>query len=141
MTLTASGRRAFGLLIGLLLAGCVSVGKTVLDTSFQANPVPRDDVYVYMPGDTVPEHTRVAILDAEGDADLFNNADLLNKLREEAGKLGANAIIIGELEDPSTGARVAKAILGTTANRTGQAVAIFVPSRSRTRQQEGDRRP
>ena len=110
------------------MAACVSVGKTVLDRSFQAAPVPRDDVYVYMPGDTIPEHTRVAILDAEGDADLFNNADLLNKMREEAGKLGANAIILGDMEDPGTGARVAQAILGTTANRTGQAGAIYVPS-------------
>ena len=128
MSLRASGGFATALLGSLLLAACVSVGKTVLDRSFQANPVPRDDVYVYMPGDTIPEHTRVAILDAEGDADLFNNADLLNKMREEAGKLGANAIILGDMEDPGTGARVAQAILGTTANRTGQAVAIYVPS-------------
>lgn len=128
MSLRASGDLATALLGSLLVAACVSVGKTVLDRSFQANPVPRDDVYVYMPGDTIPEHTRVAILDAEGDADLFNNADLLNKMREEAGKLGANAIILGDMEDPGTGARVAQAILGTTANRTGQAVAIYVPS-------------
>jgi hypothetical protein len=128
MSLRASGGFAPALLGSLLVAACVSVGKTVIDRSFQANPVPRDDVYVYMPGDTIPEHTRVAILDAEGDADLFNNADLLNKMREEAGKLGANAIILGDMQAPGTGARVAEAILGTTANRTGQAVAIYVPS-------------
>lgn len=117
-------------LIGLALAGCVSVGKTVLNRSYQSTPVARDDVYVYVPGDSIPEHTRIAILDAEGDADLFNNSDLLNKMREEAGKLGANAIILGELEEPGTGARVAQAILGTSANRTGQAIAIFVPDRA-----------
>jgi len=133
--MTGWNRRMRSLLPCLVLAlgatACVNVGKTVLNRSFQADPVARDDVYVYVPGDTVPEHTRVALLDAEGDADLFQNSDLINKLREEAGKLGANAIILGELEDPGTGARVAEAILGTTANRTGQAIAIFVPSLGR----------
>lgn len=131
MSPKATGGRAAVLLAALLAAGCVTVGKTVLDSSFQANPVPRDDVYVYLPGDTVPEHTRVAILDAEGDADVVDNSDLLNKMREEAGKLGANAIVLGEMTDPGTGARIAEAIFGTTANRTGRAVAIFVPSRQR----------
>lgn len=119
------------LAVGLLATGCVSVGKTVLDTSFQTSPVPRDDVYVYLPGDTVPDHTRIAILDAEGDADLVDNSDLLNKMREEAGKLGANAIVVGAVEDPGTGARIAQAVFGTTANRTSRAVAIFVPERRR----------
>ena len=78
-------------LLALLALACVSVGKSVLDTSFQTNPVERDNVFVYVEGDSIPEHTRIAILDARGDSDMTDEGDLLNKMREEAGKLGANA--------------------------------------------------
>ena len=118
-------------LLAVLAVACVSVGKSVLDTSFQAAPVERDDVFVYVAGDSVPEHTRIALLDAKGNTDWTDEGDLLNKLREEAGKLGANAIIWGDTEDAGTGARVAQALLGTSANRSTTAVAIYVPSRER----------
>jgi uncharacterized protein YbjQ (UPF0145 family) len=36
------------------------------------------------------------MLDAKGDTDMTDEGDLLNKLRQEAGKLGANAIIGGD---------------------------------------------
>ena len=114
-----------------MAAACVSVGKTVLDTSFQVNPIAEEDVFVYIAGDSVPEHTRVAMLDAKGNTDLTDQGDLLNKLRQEAGKLGANAIIWGDTEDAGTGARVARALLGTSANRTTTAIAIYVPSLGR----------
>ena len=117
-------------LLVLLALACVSVGKSVLDTSFQTNPVERDNVFVYVEGDSIPEHTRIAILDARGDSDMTDEGDLLNKMREEAGKLGANAIIWGDTDEPGTGARVANALLGTSANRTTTAIAIFVPSRA-----------
>ena len=112
----------------LLLATCVTVNKTVLDRSFMATPVAKESVHIYLPGDEVPEHTRIAILHAEGDVDMTDESEMIDKLREEAGKLGANAIVLGELRDPGTGAMVASAILGTTAERRGQAIAIFVPS-------------
>jgi hypothetical protein len=73
------------------------------------------------------------MLDAKGDTDMTDEGDLLNKLRQEAGKLGANAIIGGDTRDAGTGARVASAILGTFANRRSNAVAIYVPSLDRSR--------
>ena len=56
-------------LLAVLAAACVSVGKSVLDTSFQTAPVERDDVFVYVAGDSVPEHTCIALLDAKGNTD------------------------------------------------------------------------
>jgi hypothetical protein len=112
----------------LLLSACVTVNKTVLDRSFMAAPVAKEAVHIYLPGDEVPEHTRIAILHAAGDVELTDESEMIDKLREEAGKLGANAIVMGELKDPGTGAVVASAILGTNAERKGQAIAIFVPS-------------
>ncbi len=115
---------ALGLVLGL--AACVTVSKSILDRSFMAAPVPLEDVVVYLPGDSIPNHTRVAILNAEGDADMTDAGQMIDKLREEAGKLGANAVVMGEIRDPGTGEKVAQAFLGTSANRRTQAIAIFV---------------
>lgn len=71
---------------------------------------------------------RIAILNAKGDVDATNEGEMIDKLRKEAGKLGANAIILGEIEEPGTGAKVAKAFIGTSADRRTQAMAIYVPS-------------
>lgn len=62
---------------------------------------------------------------------MINQGQLIDKLREEAGKLGANAIILSEVEEASTGAKVAQAMLGTSANRRGEAIAVYVPSLDR----------
>ena len=123
--------RRTALLFVVMAAACVSVGKSVLDTSFQANPIAEEDVFVYVAGDSIPEHTRVAMLDAKGNTDWTDEGDLLNKLRQEAGKLGANAIIWGDTEEAGTGARVARALLGTSADRRTTAIAIHVPSLGR----------
>ncbi len=116
------------LALTLVLVACVTVNKSILERSYMSAPVPQEGVHVYLPGDEVPEHTRIAILNAQGDVDLTDEGQMIDKLREEAGKLGANAIVMGELSDPGTGAKVAQAILGTSANRKTQAIAIFVPS-------------
>lgn len=112
----------------LIVAACVSVNKSVLSTSRVSYPVPKEQVQVYFAGDTVPEHDRIAILNGSGDDNMTNQAQLIDKLREEAGKLGANAIILQDVEEASTGAKVAQAILGTSAKRKGEALAIYVPS-------------
>ena len=112
----------------LVLTSCVTVNKSVLESSFMANPIPKEGVQVYLPGDEVPEHTRIAILNGKGDGDLTDEGQMIDKLREEAGKLGANAIILGETEEPGTGAEIAQAFLGTSANRKTSAIAVFVPS-------------
>lgn len=121
-------RHRVGWALLVFLAGCVTVSKSVLSRAHIGEPVPQDDVQVYFADDTVPAHERVAILSAEGDDSLTDQADMIDKLRKEAGKLGANAIILGEVKDASTGARIAAAVFGTTALRKGQAIAIFVPS-------------
>ena len=51
---------------------------------------------------------------------------MLDKLRDRAGKLGANGILLGEVREPSTGAKIANTLLGTEANRRSQAIAILI---------------
>ena len=112
----------------VLVAACVTVNKSVLSQSRAGFRVPKERVQVYFPEDSVPAHERIAILNAEGDDQLTNEGQMIDKLREEAGKLGANAIILGDVRDPGTGARIASAVFGTASERKGQAIAIFVPS-------------
>ena len=82
-----------------LCVGCVSVSSTVL-MDRAASPVPEAEVYVFLPGDEIPESCeRVAILHASGPEYATNESDMLDKLREEAGKLGANAVEIQTMED------------------------------------------
>ena len=114
----------FLVLFTFTLTGCVSVSKSVLVEGLP--PVPMENVIVYFADDEIPEHTRVAILAAAGDYSLTSTGKMFDKLREQAGKLGANGVIVGEVKEPSGGARVANALIGTGANRRSQAIAILV---------------
>lgn len=114
------------LLAGLFLAACVSVNKSVLSRSHVHEPVPLEQVQVFFADDSLPAYERVAILNAEAGEAFTNRGKIIDKLREEAGKLGANAIILSELKDPGTGERVAAAVFGVAAMRKGSAIAIYM---------------
>ncbi len=118
------------LLFAVMAAGCahVSVDHTVLNSSYQANPIATDDVFVYEEGDSIPEHTQVAFLNASGGrsdgiTNWASDNDLRDALREKAGRLGANAIIWGDVDSPGFFS------LSTTVRSS--AVAIYVPSLGR----------
>ena len=114
----------------LAVSGCVTVSKSVLvDRSDM--PVPLEDVYVFLPGDVVPEDCeRVAILSAEGDEDLTDQAEMIDKMREETGKLGGNALLLEEVEEPGLGERVLAAVTETSAERRASAQSLWCPSRA-----------
>lgn len=111
--------------------GCVSVNKSVLMSGLE--PVPMGDVQVFFEGDDVPEHSRVAILHAAGSEGWTNPSQMIDKLREEAGKLGANGIILVGITEPTVGERLVNAIVaGTTdGERKGEAIAILIPPAGR----------
>jgi hypothetical protein len=114
-------------LAALVLAGCVSVSKSVLmDRSFA--PVPQREVQVLLSGDTVPPSCeRVALLHASGDVDVTDEGDMWDELRKVAGELGANVVHIHSMEDPGAGERFAAEIFGGTADRDADAVALWCP--------------
>lgn len=117
------------LLVTILLAGCVHVSKTVLmDRS--SMPVPKDSVYVYLANDSIPSTCeRVAILHASGEQDLTDEGDMIDELRSEAGKLGANALHLQTMEEAGTGERIVAAIFDTGADRDADALALWCPGR------------
>lgn len=110
-----------------VLTGCVTVSKSVLmDRS--AQPVPRDQVTLLLATDSVPSTCqRVAMLHGSGPDSFTDEGDMWNKLRDEAGKLGANAVQMQSMEDPGGGERFAAALFGTQADRDSEAVAYWCP--------------
>lgn len=110
----------------LAAAGCVSASVIPLGEQ-NLEPVPRERVVVYETMDDLPadaEYRKVALIRAEADDDWDDREDLVEKMREEAAKLGANAIVLRGFEDPTTGERIADAFLGVGAELTGECLAV-----------------
>jgi hypothetical protein len=119
------------ILLAVLAAACVSVSKTVLTEDFMSAPVPARGVNVLMAslGDTIPTAcTRVAIMHASGDQDATDEGDFLNKLREEAGKLGANTVFVNTMEDAGTAERILGGLVGTPSDRDSDSLALYCPT-------------
>lgn len=116
-----------------LAAGCVTVSKTVLmDRS--SEPVPQQDVQILLAGDSVPSTCeRVALLHGSGPESWTDEGDMWNKLREEGGKLGANAVYLRSMEDPGGAERIASALFGTESDRDADAIALWCPEGVRPR--------
>lgn len=123
-----SFRRASVIAPALLLAACVHVNKSVLTYQYDQRPVPLGEVYVFLYEDILPEDCdRVALLHASGPNDWATEGDMVDRLREEAGKLGANAIQLRSMEEPGAGERIADALFGTGSDKDAEAVAYFCP--------------
>jgi len=109
------------------LGGCVAVNTTQLGMRQQRPPVPTASVEIYRTAEQVPgKYEEVALLNASGPSSWTNEAQMFDRMREEAGKLGANAIILDAISEPGAGAKVAAAIFGVSAERKGRALAIYV---------------
>lgn len=114
-------------ILAVIAAGCVTVSKSVLlDRS--THPVPQEDVTLLLATDSIPATCeRVAFLHGSGPDGFTDEGDMWNKLRDEAGKLGANAVQIQSMEDPGGGERFAAALFGTQSDRDSDAVAYWCP--------------
>lgn len=55
---------------------------------------------------------------------------MMKSMRKKAADVGANGIIMGDINEPGAGAKVVGAFLGTGTERKGKSVAIFVPGDS-----------
>jgi hypothetical protein len=114
--------------LAFMYAGCVSTNAVQIGTAPRRAVVPWKQVAVYRTADQVPgKYEEVAMLVSTGDALWTNEAAMWNSMKKRAGKMGANAIILDAMSEPSAGAKVAAAFLGVVgADRKGKAVAIFV---------------
>lgn len=116
------------LLLILVLSGCVSVNTSMLNDNPEGKVYSLQDVQVYFENDEIPEHTRIATMSGSGNNTYIDETDMIEKLREEAGKIGANAIVLRSMEAPGTGEKIGAAFFGVATYRKGEAIAIYVPS-------------
>jgi hypothetical protein len=122
--------KSIGHFVGAALAtlcasGCVSANATMLGfAKVRYAPVVEGDVLVYVTEDHVPAAcTPYALIHASGSTDVTNEAMMIAAARRRAGKIGANAIALRQMRDPSTGTQIAGALFGVPANRKGQMLA------------------
>ena len=113
----------------LLVGGCVSTKAIYLDPSVAAYPpVSPDAVRIFTSEAELDSLTyvRVAIIEATGSGEYTSQTDMLAAMRKKAGELGANGVILPQINEPGAGAKVAGAIFGTGTQRKGNAVAIRI---------------
>ena len=122
------GNRVLVVLGLLFLCACVSTQAVRLGGGPLRPPVPADEVIIYRTADQVPgKYEEVALLSAKGDSIWTNEEDMYDEMRKKAGKLGANAIILDAMSEPSqTGQVVSYFLFGVGGQRRGKALAIYV---------------
>jgi len=110
------------------ISACVTTKAVRLGTGSDRPPVPEDKVVVYRTADQVlGKYEEIALLSATGDSMWTNEEQMWKSMKKKAGKLGANAIILDAMSEPSAGAKVASAFLGVGgAERKGKAIAIYI---------------
>ena len=111
----------------LSLTACVTTNATRLGTGTPLAPVPVESVAIYRTASQVPgKYQEVALLNSKGESSWTDEAAMFRSMRKKAAELGANAIILDAVSEPSAGAKVASAIFGTGAERKGRAIAILI---------------
>jgi len=114
-----------GLSIACVKTRSVNLGETVAQ---QRVAVPWRDVAVYKTAGEIPRAYReIALLVSTGDSLWSNESQMWNSMKRRAGKLGANAIVLDAVSEPSSGSKVLSTVLlGVGGSRKGKALAVFV---------------
>lgn len=108
-------------------SACVTTAVTRVGEQMARPIVPADQVVIYRTAAQVPgKYIEVALLNSAGPSLWTDEEKMFKNMRYEAGRIGANAIIMDAISEPSAGAKVAAALIGVSAERKGKAVAIFM---------------
>jgi hypothetical protein len=109
----------------LSLSACISTNAVRLGQPGQFPEVHQDSVRVFLTeADVKEDFDKVALINAEGNYTYATDEKMINAMRKKAGKLGANAIILGEFKDPSTVEKIADAVIGVGGEKKAKVLAI-----------------
>ena len=113
------------LIAAILVSACTTTSAVLLGGSGTYPELNPAEVRVFLRERDVPaEYERIALVTAQSDAGWTDETDLIRAMRKRAARLGANAIIIGDISDPTTLERVAEVLTDYEPQRRGRAVAI-----------------
>ena len=114
-----------------VLVACVQTKAAVLDVSAQRGPICPNGVKIFPDTSTIGgPWEAVAMLTSTGSTSMTSVAGMMNSQRQKAAQVGANGVVLGKVNEPGAGAKVAGAFLGTGTNRNGDAMAIYIPGDS-----------
>jgi len=115
-------------LLVILTMNCVSTQAVRLGSGPYRPEVPWNQVIVYRTADQVPgKYEEVALISAKGDSLWTEEEQMYKEMKKKAGKLGANAIILDAMSEPSQATQVVSYwLLGVGGQRRGKALAIYV---------------
>lgn len=110
----------------LLITGCVQTSLTRLGGTSHA-PTEPDSVRIYLDENDIPgPYEKLALIQASGATSWTTTDQMFDRVREEAAAVGANGVLVEGVDEPSAGAKVAGAFLGTGTQRTGRMIVIRV---------------
>jgi len=113
----------------IVFAGCVSTRVVLIDpTAAPLDPVPPANVRILTTEAELAtlDYVRVAIIEASGSGEYTSQASMIEAMRRKAGALGANALLLPQIQEPGAGAKVAGAIFGVGTERKGNVIAIWI---------------
>ncbi len=88
-------------------------------------PTNEAEVVIYLSEADIPgEFTKIAIISAQGESGWSNENQMYNAARKRAAKIGAHGVLLEEIKEPGSGAKVAAAIFGVGTFRRGKMIAI-----------------
>ncbi len=120
-------RRALGICGVLVVGACVRTNTAMLGNAPTRAAVAPELVAVYRTAAQVPgKYEEVALLNSTGASTWTSESGMLKSMRQKAGALGANGVILDAISEPSAGAKVAAAVVGIGAERKGKAIAIYI---------------
>ena len=128
----------------LAICAChyVSTSATLIDPSLRLATTCPAAVKLYTVPDRVQQPYReVALLSSVGQTTYSSESDMIKSMREKAATVGANGIILDNIDEPSAMEKIAGQVaqIGAdaagqpaqiSAERNGKAMAIYVPADS-----------
>ena len=109
------------------LVACMATKAVRLGDHVSRPIIQWQQITVYRTADQVPaRYDEIGLLMTTASTIWTSEKGMWNSMKKKAAKLGANAIILDAISEPSAGAKIAGAIFGIGINRKGKAVAIYV---------------
>ena len=120
-----------GLALLATIVSCVSTNVTVLDPSIKLARTCPDAVRLFTtPARVASPYREVALLHSTGESGWSNEEQMMESMREKAAEVGANGVILENIDEPSALTKVIGAVAKTGTARKGKALAIFIPADS-----------
>lgn len=111
--------------LALTSSACITTSTVPLAGAGQLEAIAPEYVAVFATEEDIPgPYDKIAIIHARGSSSMTDEKMMMAKLQQEAAELGANGIVVGAIEEPSAGAKVAGAVFGVSPQRKGEILAV-----------------